>query len=100
MSAVNWEKSRWTARICRFSSAREALGRRPGNHWIFQKVAVIVGGDVAAGVDGESEGVGWAKRVPERKETAMNCATNRGRMAEKYSGRLKKRRESERGTVG
>ncbi len=33
--------SRWTEAICLNSSRRVAFGRRPGNHWMFQKAAVI-----------------------------------------------------------
>src|SRR4051794_6793283 len=52
MSEVSCARSAWTALIWRFSSAREAFGRRPGNHCTFQKVMVTpwVG-------DGEDEGV-------------------------------------------
>src|SRR5436190_4428069 len=69
MSEVNCARSAWTALIWRFSSAREAFGRRPGNHCTFQKVMVTawVG-------DGEGEGEGVCAFEEETRNAVSNSA--------------------------
>src|SRR4051812_34778290 len=67
MSEVSCARSAWTALIWRFSSAREAFGRRPGNHCTFQNVMVT-----AWAGDGEGGGEG----VCAFEEVTKNAVSN------------------------
>src|SRR4051794_38400345 len=70
MSEFSRARSVWTARVWRFSSVREAFGRRPGNHCTFQKVTVIW-----------DEGESCAGRGRTRNVAMNNATTILGGMA-------------------
>src|SRR6266404_5796831 len=78
-SELSWAISPCTARIWRFSSAREAFGRRPGNHCTFQNVTEMVVGGAAGCGDGVvcAKMEAPAKRKEKKKRTILGFIDER-----------------------